>query len=300
MDWVAADWGTSNLRLWLMDDAGRPERRIESDQGMAAIVREDYEPTLLGLLRRDLPEDRTVPVLVCGMAGSRQGWVEAPYARVPCVPPSADAAVRVETRSSRVAVRILPGISQDDPTDVMRGEETQIAGVLQERPGFDGVICLPGTHTKWVHVSAGEIVSFRTYMTGELFALLRERSVLRHSLGGETWDREAFLVAVDRALSHPATVAGDLFALRAESLLRGLGPETAQSRLSGLLVGIELAAARPYWLGQQVAIVGETALADAYRAALGAQGLEASVLGAEAMTLAGLTAAWRHLKETAQ
>jgi 2-dehydro-3-deoxygalactonokinase len=89
------------------------------------------------------------------------------------------------TKDPRLRVSILPGLKQAVPPDVMRGEETQIAGFLAAAPGFDGVLCLPGTHAKWVQISAEEVVSFRTFMTGELFDLLSTQSVLRHSIAGE-------------------------------------------------------------------------------------------------------------------
>jgi 2-dehydro-3-deoxygalactonokinase len=295
--WVAADWGTSQLRLWLMDanDGVIEERRAPC--GMGGLAPSGFEPALVELLGDALPRSGTLTVICCGMAGSRQGWAEAPYVAVPCHPPSARSAVRAPTKDPRLAVHLLPGIRQDSPPDVMRGEETQIAGLLAAEPGFDGVACLPGTHTKWVHLSAGEVVSFRTFLTGELFALLRDRSVLRHSMAGDGWDEGAFDAAVTDALSRPASVAAELFGIRAAALLSGLSPAAAQARLSGLLIGIELAAARPYWLGQEVRLVGEAGIAGAYAAALAAQGVAARRVDADEMTRRGLTAAWHALGE---
>ena len=126
------------------------------------------------------------------MAGARGAWIEAPYATVPC-PPRPAAFTPPPTRDPRLAVRILPGLRQDEPPDVMRGEETQIAGLLAAEPGFDGVACLPGTHTKWCHVSAGEVVSFASYMTGEIFALLASQSVLRKTVAPDGWSEPDFL-----------------------------------------------------------------------------------------------------------
>jgi 2-dehydro-3-deoxygalactonokinase len=198
----------------------------------------------------------------------------------------------------RILVRIVPGVRQTDPADVMRGEETQIAGYLASDPGFDGILCLPGTHTKWVHVSAGEIVSFRTFMTGELFDLLSTASVLRHSVG-EGWNDGAFSDALSDALSRPEAVAARLFSIRAEALLKGLDPAAARSRLSGALIGIELAAARPYWLGQHVALVGAGTLSGIYAAALATQGVAAEISDVAEMTLRGLASARAVTLETA-
>ncbi|MEL6463601.1 MAG: 2-dehydro-3-deoxygalactonokinase [Pseudomonadota bacterium] len=286
--WIAVDWGTSHLRAWLMRGDGAVLDRRSSVQGMGALDRDGFEPALRALVGDVLP----APVLACGMVGSRQGWAEAPYAAVPCAPPSAAEAVQVP--GTDLDVRILPGVKQARPADVMRGEETQIVGFLATSPGFDGVICLPGTHTKWAHVSAGEIVSFRTAMTGEMFALLSERSVLRHSVG-DGWDADGFAAGVDQSLSRPEGLAAALFSLRAEGLLDGLDGASARARLSGLLIGAELAAMRPYWLGQQVALIGAEDLSAAYAEALTGQGVPTQMAGAEAMTLAGLTAAYTQI-----
>ena len=297
-DWIAADWGTTHLRVWTMDGQGRVLDRIRSDSGMGQIVPDDYESTLLGLIGSSLPAASRVPVICCGMAGARQGWVEAPYRAVPCPPGTIADAARPSPGDPRLRVFILPGLSQAGPADVMRGEETQIAGYLAAHPGFDGVLCLPGTHSKWVHVSAGEVVSFRSFMTGEIFALLSRHSVLRHSVGSAGHDSGAFADAVAHAMSRPAAIASDLFSLRAQSLLTGLAPVVARSRLSGLLIGIELAAARPYWLGQDVAIIASDSPGDAYAEALLAQGAAPHRADAEEMTLNGLRAAWTALRAT--
>jgi 2-dehydro-3-deoxygalactonokinase len=286
-DWIAVDWGTTHLRATAMG-AGGPLARAESADGMGSLAPDQFEPALLGLIGPWLTAACT-PVLACGMVGSRQGWAEAKYRAVPCVPLDAAALTRVQTHDPRITVHIAPGLRQDQPADVMRGEETQIAGALALIPDYDGVFCLPGTHSKWVHISAGEVVSFQTYMTGELFALLSGQSVLRHSIATVGFDAAAFDVAVSDALSRPDRIAAHLFTLRAESLLGNADPVAARSRLSGLLIGIELAAAKPYWLGQPITLIGAPALCAHYACALIAQGLHPKTLPAADCTLAGLS-----------
>lgn len=271
-------------------------RRIDSDQGMGQLNPDQFEPVLLDLLGPILTETPLV-VICCGMAGSRQGWAEAPYAATPCAPPGMKTATHVQTRDPRLKVCILPGIKQVSPADVMRGEETQIAGVIADRAGFDGVVCLPGTHTKWAHVSDGQVLSFSTFMTGEMFALLSGHSVLRHTVGRDGWHAEAFGEAVQHAVQHPDALTADLFSLRAQALLEGAAPEVARARLSGLLIGTELAAARRYWQSGEVAIVGENTLANAYASALKLQHKTPVLLNAELLTLSGLRAAYNHVKE---
>lgn len=291
--WIAVDWGTSNLRVWAMSATGTVLAQAGSDKGMGGLDRAGYEPALLALVGDWL--DGPTPVIACGMVGSRQGWVEARYAATPCPPHGSDFA-RPETVDPRLDVHVIPGIKQMQPADVMRGEETQIAGFLAQNNGWDGVICLPGTHTKWVHISAGEIVSFQTFMTGELFATLTDHTVLRHSIAAEGWDDAAFDSGLSDAFSRPEKLAGRLFSLRAEGLLHDLPGHVARARLSGLLIGAELASAKPYWLGQQIAVIGAGGLAKLYVKALSQQGVPAMQVNAESATLAGLTAAYRQLK----
>ncbi len=293
-DWIAVDWGTSNMRAWAIRD-GVVLAKGASDKGMGALTPDTFEAALIEVIDPWLGQNR-IPLVACGMVGAKQGWCEAPYAQVPC-PPVGEGAVRPEVTDKRIDVAILPGLSQDNPADVMRGEETQIAGFLAKAPDFDGVLCLPGTHTKWVQVSAGEVVSFRTFMTGELFALLSRQSVLRHSVG-TGWDDQAFETAVTEAMSRPEALANRLFTLRAEGLLHGLGSEAATARLSGLLIGSELAAARPYWLGQRIALIGAPSLSARYAAALALQGATVETADATECTLAGLTTAYVRLKES--
>lgn len=293
--WIAVDWGTSHMRAWAMGPDNLPIEKRTSDKGMGALSPEGYEDALLDCIGDLLPAG-PVDAVICGMAGARQGWAEAPYAKVPCVPPTVASARRAP--ATRVRAYILPGVAQDSPADVMRGEETQIQGFMAANPKFDGVICLPGTHTKWVHVSAGEIVSFQTFMTGEMFALLSRQSVLRHSVQTDGWDDSAFDAAVTDAMSRPAALGARLFSLRAEGLLQDLPAASARARLSGLLIGLELAGARPYWLGQAIALVGDGALCAHYQTALAAQGAQAAVVDVEMMTLAGLVAAYTQLEET--
>jgi 2-dehydro-3-deoxygalactonokinase len=286
--WIAVDWGTSNLRAWAMAADGSVLAEATSDEGMARLSSDGFQPALLRLIAPWLGRGQTL-VAACGMVGSRQGWCEAPYRAVPCAPLDAAAQVTAPVTDPRIVVRIAPGLKQTTPADVMRGEETQIAGALRLMPDYDGVLCLPGTHSKWAQISAGEVVSFQTFMTGEMFALLSETSVLRHGMQGEGWDDAAFDLGVSDAISRPERIGARLFSLRAEGLISGLGLAAARSRLSGLLIGTELAASRPYWLGQRITLIGAAKLSAAYARALSAQGIVADHLSATACTLAGLS-----------
>jgi 2-dehydro-3-deoxygalactonokinase len=204
-----------------------------------------------------------------------------------------DTVGRPETRDPRLSVFVLAGIKQIQPApDVMRGEETQIAGFLSENPQFEGVLCLPGTHTKWVRIKAGDIVQFRTFMTGELFNLLSAHSVLRHSLGGKGSDAIEFAASVEAMAAEPAGLAARLFSIRAQSLVSEFDSATAGARLSGLLIGAELAASRDHWRDQAVTVVGNGPQAELYAEALRVLGQTPRIVDASHVTLAGLKSAY--------
>jgi 2-dehydro-3-deoxygalactonokinase len=264
------------------DVIGARHAATGGERGEAA----EYERVLGNLAEGFVTGGGPVPVIISGMAGSRQGWREAPYRAVPCRP-AGPGAIHVPTSDTRFSVHLVPGLSQRDPADVMRGEETQIAGLLALNPAFDGVACLPGTHSKWVRIAGGEVLWFRTIMTGELFALLSERSVLRHSIGAG-WDEAAFVTAVGEGLEAPDALLLGLFPLRSEALLSDLSGDAARARLSGLLIGAELRAMRDAWERHAVTLIGETGLAARYERALMGHGGSVERSDADALTRAGL------------
>lgn len=293
-DWIALDWGSSNLRAYAM--AGHSVLAQADGPGAAGLGDADaFEAALLAAVG-DWLGDAPMQMLACGMVGSRQGWIEAPYLDVPSAPLSAAAMVRAPARDPRIDLRILPGLRQNDPADVMRGEETQLAGLLALRPDFDGVACLPGTHSKWARISAGEVVGFQTALTGEMFHLLSTTSVLRHGMG-QGWDDAAFDAGVTEGRRDADRLIARLFTLRAEGLAGALPPDAARARLSGLLIGAELAAMRGWWLGQDVALIGAPALTARYATALALQGVTAAEHDGGAMSLAGLARARQEVSQ---
>lgn len=293
ISWFAVDWGTSNLRVWAMDAHDQVLKSYKSNQGMLALSgAHAFEAELLGLIDQDLSPGKN-QILACGMVGAKQGWIEAPYVAAPCPPPGAENAIQVPCLDLRLSVRILPGVKQTEPADVMRGEETQLAGFLSENPGFEGTILMPGTHTKWVMIEGGSIRSFCSVMTGELFALLSEQSVLKHSVTTTEDDSDAFETGVQDNFNDPAGLMGRFFALRAADLVAGQSAAKARSRLSGLLVGAELRAMAHEWQSKPIALLGRTAAAQQFERALTLLGGDYRVYDTETLTLAGLTAAYR-------
>lgn len=295
-DWIAVDWGTTRLRVWAMSGL-RPVAARSSDKGMGGLTPDAFEPALLELIADWLPDAGRMPVIACGMVGARTGWAEADYRAVPCTPLDPHRATRPPVRDARLDMRILPGLSQPQPADVMRGEETQIAGFLAARPDFDGTLCLPGTHCKWVRIQGGQVLGFQTFMTGELFSLISGQSVLRLTLAGAQPDPQAFVQAATQAMADPHAAPSQLFALRAGALLHASPPQQAAGRLSGLLIGAELGAAREFWHNRTSIIIGAPELAALYETPLRAAGADARRMDGAELVLSGLTAAQLALQE---
>ena len=290
--WIAIDWGSSNLRVWALNNNNAILDSILSNDGMLGLASNEFEPLLFEKISKWGVGDANIPILCCGMVGAKQGWVEAPYASIPYNLMQKADNVKVRCSDHRLNVRILGGLRQDNPADVMRGEETQIRGFLSIFSNFDGIICLPGTHTKWVHVSAGEVISFRTFMSGELFNLLSKYSVLKHSVKSDGWNDKKFRSAVSESISNPQKIFSDFFKLRADHLLKQVEQSELKSKLSGYIIGVELAGAKPYWLGQNVVILGNDYLSQIYKTALESQGIFAQQIDATECTLNGLAQAF--------
>ncbi|MGY3454531.1 2-dehydro-3-deoxygalactonokinase [Bradyrhizobium sp. USDA 4353] len=293
---VAVDWGTSSFRAWLMaaDETELAETR--GSEGMLHCATSGFAPVLHDHLRK-LGAAAELPVLICGMAGARQGWVEAPYLHTPTrLDALHDGAISVTTDGD---VRILPGLAQAraDRPDVMRGEETQLLGVTE--PEFSGIVCIPGTHSKWIRIEAGAVVDFATYMTGELFAVLSQHSILTHAVAPDSADAadgSAFRAGLATAQAAPTALSSTLFRLRAAQLLGFEQRSDGAARLSGLLIGNEIADARAqFGADRPLRLIGAGRLGRLYRAALTASGFTVTECDAEQASRRGLVKAARQI-----
>lgn len=270
------DWGTSRFRLWILAEDGTVMERISSNEGMQFSTRRGYSDILEHHLAAvNAPDD--LPVIICGMAGSRSGWQEAKYLHAPVdLSQIAKNAVTIENQKRNI--KILPGIAQFDSTspDVMRGEETQIFGMLQEEnfPLASGMktICMPGTHSKWVSLQGSILQHFTTFMTGELFALLSEQSVLRLSIDEDRIvdpENPAFLENFRNALRVPQNVSAQLFSIRSNHLLGYKTSASGYAALSGSLIGLEFAGAfHKYGKPDKIYLMASGNLGDLYSVAL--------------------------------
>ena len=275
---IGFDWGTTNLRAALLDAGGNVlEQRLEAS-GVGELDAAGFAARF-DAVTAGWP---AVPALMAGMVGSRQGWREAPYVPAPArARDLAQAMERFEHGGRTLAV--VPGVMmRGERPDVMRGEETQIAGLLERRPHFTGTVVLPGTHCKWARVGDGRIRSFHTYMTGDLFDAIGGHTILRHSVRAGAARRDDFLRAFRTAFGpegeRTRSVWGQLFPIRAAGLIDGMVPEVGRERLSGFLIGAELAAARADGyladLQDALTLIGTGSLVERYGWATGAAGIE--------------------------
>jgi 2-dehydro-3-deoxygalactonokinase len=279
---IAVDWGTTNRRAYLIDGNGRRTDEFEDRKGILAVPPGGF-PEAIGEIRQRLGDK---PLLLAGMVGSNRGWKEAPY--VPC-PAGLDDLVHALVRPGEREA-IVPGVSYvgSGRADVMRGEEVQLLGaVATGLVDSNALVCHPGTHNKWVVLHQAQIQSFRTVMTGELFSLLKEHSILADLLDGEVAVNDVFKEAARYAVFNEALPA-DLFSVRARVLLGLAKKEDAASYLSGLLIGTDVRIGLTLPTGAHVMIMGRPELTRLYAAAIAQAGRDSIELDGEQCFLAGI------------
>jgi len=264
---IAVDWGTSSLRCYRLDARGKIIEARASADGILSVPAGRFPD----VLQRQIAGWSETPIVMSGMVGSRQGWKEAPYVQCPAGFDEI-AAKLVEVRQG---AWIVPGLACRDSAgvpDVMRGEETQILGC-----GAQGTLCLPGTHSKWVEVKNGRIERFSTFMTGEVYAVLKQHSILGRMMEEGKPDEGAFAQGVERA-GDEGGLLHHLFGVRTRGLMGELGAAASASYLSGILIGHELRAQGAPEFG----VLGTAELAARYQRAASLLGMKARVLDPDA------------------
>ena len=304
---IALDWGSSQLRAFRMGAGGVVLEQRASDDGASRLQggAPAFEAALQRLAGDWLQQGGPgLPVLACGMVGSAHGWREAAYAACPLPLHTLHRQLTVVQAGGGVQVHIVPGVrgrGADGLPDVMRGEETQLLGLLATQPALAAAatVVLPGTHSKWVQLREGRLQHFDTRMTGEQFALLREHSVLGRLMApAEGFDAAAFVRGVDAARAAAGADLGRLlFSVRTLGLFGELPATGLADYLSGLLIGAELAAALPACsAAAPLVLVGEPALCERYRLACAQWGRTAGVgdgpLAALGLWQVALQAGW--------
>ncbi len=281
---VLADWGTTNLRGWLVDDQGVVLARYQSDKGLRKSVDLGFGQVFEGLIE-SLGAHADTPALISGMVGSSIGWHEVPYTPTPANAPAiAATALPIPERAN---TWIIGGVNHqgDAGPEVMRGEEVQALGVMQQHPDAHW-LCLPGTHTKWVQLENGSIRSFTTYMTGELYRWVTQESLIATQIQGDDFDAEAFALGQQLAQQHAALTSA-VFQLRTRFLSGELRADQVASAASGLLIQHELDAATRVLEGT-VYLCGADTVVKPYALALQAGGIRSQSVDPEQAVIAGL------------
>lgn len=270
---IGIDWGTTSFRAFLMDARGTILDRRSRPAGIMSAPEGGYDAVLDRELGPWLAGHPDLPILASGMIGSRQGWVEVPYLACPAGARELAANLHVHRSTRGRILRIVPGLRVDGRLpDVLRGEETELVGALAAAPDA-ATFVLPGTHSKWARTDRQAVVSFQTFMTGEVFAVLRKHSILGRIGPEDVADDAAFGLGARAGLAPSPSDGGllhRLFSARTLPLLGGL-PETGTAAyLSGLLIGSEIREA----LGSgtaptaRVVLVGDGDLVERYVKAL--------------------------------
>lgn len=296
---VVVDWGTSSFRAALTGEGGAILDTIESDEGISRFSKDAFEPLLMRRLDRWFAAHGPLPVVCVGMITSRNGWVEIPYVSCPATVHDLAAGARSQRLANGALVTFVGGLSDPsgDPfPDVMRGEETQIVGFGMDR---DIVLVLPGTHSKWARVRAGRIERFRTFVTGEIYALLSEHSFIARGSAEacrapvwEAFERGAELASSGRRA--PRAFLADIFSTRTGLLAGALSPGDISDYVSGLVIGhefLEATSSESFGSAGSIGIVGSRTLSERYARVARIFGLDIVEGGADAAVRGALAVA---------
>jgi len=279
---IAIDWGTSSFRAYRLGSDGRVLDARSAPKGILAVENGKFS-AVLEAQAGDWIAAGDGPVLMSGMIGSRQGWLEVPYAACPAGFEEIAAGMSKVTWDGGTA-RIAPGLTCRDEAgipDVMRGEEVQILGALSRLGPGAHMVCLPGTHSKWVEVTNGRIARFTTHMTGEAFAVFKAHSILGRMMKDGATDVTAFEDGVRRS-ADAGGLLHHLFGVRARGLFGELTETASASYLSGILVGHEIRSARGGW--SLVHLLCSVQLAEIYGLAFAMLGIEAKTLDPDSVS----------------
>lgn len=288
-DLIAIDWGLSSFRMYLIGNNGEVQQRYSADSGVLMLQDRDFEQCLRSHLQEfgSIPAD--VPKIASGMITSNRGWCETPYVTCPAAPGDLAEALISHKMEDLGTIWFVPGVDQMTPEpDIMRGEETQLAGLAVQETV---TAILPGTHSKWASLSPTEISRFKTFMTGELYAILMEHSILGHTTES-IWSDIVFKEGVQTGYSFRNQHKGllsELFQVRVKTIQGDIGDGFVASYVSGLLLGCEIADAigSGFALEGTKQIIGEKRLARLYQIALEECSISAEIVEDD-ITAAGL------------
>ena len=274
---IGIDWGTSSLRAFLIGGGGEVLDQVSKPEGIMHVKNGDFENSFREVIG---PWDKAngLPVIASGMITSRNGWVETPYVSVPSGIQELASALVTHKTTNGVTVTFVTGMTTDHngAPDVMRGEETQIIGASALGMSDDGTFVMPGTHSKWITVRGSVIDDYATFMTGEVFAALREHTILGTLIEKGSFHEGAFRKGCAASLAEGSKLLHDLFGVRTLPLFGKIEGYMVEDYLSGLLIGAEIKGANAAAVTGNITIVGRDDLADRYEIALDETGLTAN------------------------
>ena len=298
---IGVDWGTSSFRAWLFGEEGGVLDVFQGPFGIRQITDQSFEKTLRTAIGSWLVANEDIAVIMCGMIGSAQGWYEAGYLSGQIGVDELSSGM-VKVPDTQLNVMIVPGIrgvSVAGLNDVVRGEETLLAGWLQQPTDSEAVFCLPGTHSKWIVAREGQVNQLTTFMTGELFELMRTRSILAPLIDSQAVaDSKSDIFSKGLTLAQsPAGLLHQMFAIRAGALTGQFAKSDVLTLLSGVLVGAECLAVKSLVQNRSVTLMSSGDLKQTYQNAFEHFGFVFNVADSEQAAQKGLFSIFNHIQQ---
>ena len=284
IDWIAIDWGTTNFRAWFIKN-DKVVKKIHKPHGIKNIQNKNYENILVNNIELPKKINNKIKIISCGMIGSKQGWLDCGYEKNLSL--KKNNLVKVETKNKYLDFYIVKGLSQTKPFDVIRGEETQVLGYLQSNQKFTGFICLPGTHSKWIKITRGKVVKFKTYMTGELFEIITKNSILNYSIKDKKINEKIFENSVILSQKTNFNIFDYLFEFRSRTLL-SKKKYYPKSELLAFLIGNEIKSNVKNIKDSKVIIIGSHNNSKLYSQAMQILKLNNTIVDSTNVTITGL------------
>ena len=285
IDWIAIDWGTTNFRAWIIKN-NKILKEINRPHGIKNIPNKNFEDILNKNIKIPKKNNRKIKIISCGMIGSKQGWLDTGYEKNLNL--TKNNLVKVKTKNKNIDFYIVKGLSQKQPYDVIRGEETQVLGYLESDKKFSGFICLPGTHSKWIKITKGKLINFKTYMTGELFEIISRNSILKHSINDKKINLKIFKNSVLLSQKKYFNLFEYLFEFRSRSLLTKK-KYYPKSELLAYLIGNEIKSNINELRNFKVIIIGSDFNSKLYSQAMQILKIDNKIINSKNITINGLT-----------
>ena len=284
IDWIAIDWGTTNFRAWFIKN-DKVLKEINRPHGIKNIPNKNFEDILNKNIKIPKKNNRKIKIISCGMIGSKQGWLDTGYEKNLNL--TKNNLVKVKTKNKNIDFYIVKGLSQKQPYDVIRGEETQVLGYLESDKKFSGFICLPGTHSKWIKITKGKLINFKTYMTGELFEIISRNSILKHSINDKKINLKIFKNSVLLSQKKYFNLFEYLFEFRSRSLLTKK-KYYPKSELLAYLIGNEIKSNINNLRNFKVIIIGSDYNSKIYSKAMQILKIDNKIINSKNITINGL------------